>query len=349
MKIIIPCCGSSSRFPDLPPKWMLPDHAGRPMIKEAISLLDVTESDIIVTALTEHEEKFQITRGLRKSLGDGIQVVLLDEKTKSQSETVFKTLEATGITEPFLVKDSDNCFKIETKKSSENYVCYDSLNNHSLINPRNKSYLQMDSQGTIINIKEKQVISDTFSVGGYHFTDPAYFKETYLKLSQLEASDLKELYLSDIILSMLIDGALFKGNPVSAYQDWGTVQDWKRFILSRKTYFVALDGYIFERGSEYFEPTFENARPHEISVANLKALVQLGHSIIILSIRPEKYAEQTNKLLAEIGLGDIQVVYGCPLSRWEMITPTYQGIGFRTCEAHEIDPLATDSMERLIQ
>lgn len=349
MKVIIPCCGSSSRFPDLPPKWMLPDHAGHPMIKEAISHFDLKESDIIVTALTEHQNKFQITRGLKKSLGEGIQIVLLDEKTKSQSETVFKTLEATGISEPFLVKDSDNCFRVENIHSDENYVCYDSLNNHSLINPRNKSYLQMDGQGTIINIKEKQVISDTFSVGGYHFADPAYFKETYLKLSQLDASDNKELYLSDIILSMLVDGALFRGNPVSAYQDWGTVHDWKRFILSRKTYFVALDGYIFERGSEYFEPIFENARHHEISVSNVKSLIELGHSIIILSIRPQKYAEKTHQLLAEVGLGDLPVVYGCPLSKWEMITPTYQGIGFKTCEAHEIDPLVIDSLDRLTQ
>ena len=349
MKVIIPCCGSSSRFPDLPPKWMLPDHTGRPMIQEAISLLEVKESDIIVTALTEHERKFQIVRGLKKSLGDNIRVVLLDEKTTSQSETVFKTLEATGLNEPFLVKDSDNCFKINDLESDENYVCYDSLNNHSLINPRNKSYLQMDGQDTIINIKEKLVISDTFSVGGYHFTDPAYFKETYLKLNKLTAVDQKELYLSDVILSMLMEGTLFKGNPVTAYQDWGTVQDWKRFLLSKKTYFVALDGYVFERGSDYFEPTFENAKPYETSVANIKNLIDLGHKVILMSIRPGKYAKLTNKHLAELGIGDLAVFYDCPLSKWELITPPYQGIGFRTCDSHEIDPLAADAMDRLIQ
>lgn len=349
MKVIIPCCGSSSRFPDLPPKWMLPDHTGQPMIKEAISLLEVNESEIIVTALAEHETKFQIVRGLKNSLGGDIQVVLLEEKTASQSETVFKTLEATGLAEPFLVKDSDNCFKISHLKSEDNYVCYDSLNNHSMINPRNKSYLQMDGQGTIINIKEKLVISDTFSVGGYHFADPEYFKKTYLNLNELTAVDRRELYLSDVILSMLIEGALFKGNPVTAYQDWGTVQDWKRFLLSKKTYFVALDGYVFERGSEYFEPTFESAKPYETSVENLKNLRTLGHAVILMSIRPKRYAEMTDKYLEELGLGDLTVVYDCPLSKWEMITPPYQGIGFRTCDSHEIDPLAADAMDRLIQ
>ena len=349
MKVIIPCCGSSSRFPDLPPKWMLPDHSGQPMIAEAVSLLAVDPKDIIVTALAEHEQKFQVVRGLRKALGDDIQVVLLDEKTRSQSETVYKTVMSLGLTEAFLVKDSDNCFKIDKIDSDCSYVCYDSLNNHSLINPRNKSYLQLDGHGTIINIKEKQVISDTFSVGGYYFSDPELFIQTYLKLNQPGSIDQSELYLSDIILSMLVDGVPFKGNPVTAYQDWGTVQDWKRFLLSKRTYFVALDGYLFERGSEYFEPTFENAIPFTKSIDNIRSLQELGHAVILLSIRSQQYAEMTAQRLAGLGLDGIPVVYNCPLSKWELITPPYQGIAFRTCDSHELDPIADGNIDRLLQ
>lgn len=189
MKVIIPCCGNSSRFPDLPPKWMLPDHSGRPMIAEAISLLNVSDKDLIITVLEEHERKFEVTRGLKKALGNAIQVVALKEKTRSQSETVYKTIVALNINEPFLVKDSDNCFQIDQIEESFSYVCYDSLNNHSLINPRNKSYLQLGPKEVITNIKEKQVISDTFSVGGYYFSNPEQFRDTYLKLSQVEAVD----------------------------------------------------------------------------------------------------------------------------------------------------------------
>ena len=28
MRIIVPCAGRSSRYPDMAPKWMLPDHEG---------------------------------------------------------------------------------------------------------------------------------------------------------------------------------------------------------------------------------------------------------------------------------------------------------------------------------
>ncbi|MBC7979062.1 MAG: hypothetical protein H7Y36_00695, partial [Armatimonadetes bacterium] len=112
---------------------------------------------------------------------------------------------------------------------------------------------------------------------------------------------------------------------------------------------VALDGYVFEKGSEYFKPTFEDAQPHGKSVENLKNLLNLGHTVILLSVRPQKFAEVTNQHLSKLGLGDLPVIYNCPLSKWELITPPYQGIGFRTCDSHEIDPLAADAMDRLIQ
>ena len=349
MKVIIPCCGSSSRFPDLPPKWMLPDHTGRPMIAEAVSLLNVTDRDLIVTVLEEHQQKFQVIRGLRKALGDAVQVVVLKEKTRSQSETVYKTVVELDLNEPFLVKDSDNCFRVDQIEEDCSYVCFDSLNNHSLINPRNKSYLQLDGQGVLTNIKEKQVISDTFSVGGYYFSDPERFRETYLRLEQVGAVEKSELYLSDVILSMLMDGVPFKGKPVSAYQDWGTVQDWKRFLLSKKTYFVSLDGYLFERGSDYFEPTFENAKAHPKAVENLKQLMELGHSVVLLSVRSQDYAELTKSRLSDLGLEGLRVLYDCPLSKWELITPPYRGISFRSCESHELSPDAEDGFERLLQ
>ena len=56
-------------------------------------------------------------------------------------------------------------------------MCVDSLNNFDSINPRNKSYLQIDHKGIVTNIREKVVISDLFNVGGYYFTSPERFLE----------------------------------------------------------------------------------------------------------------------------------------------------------------------------
>jgi hypothetical protein len=349
MKLIVPCCGSSKRFPNLPPKWMLPDHTGRPMICAAVSLLQYDPDDLIVSILREHEEKFAVTAGLRAAFGRDVAVNIIEDRTRNQSETVARTIEQMGIKGPVFVKDSDNCYALDDLEQDSNYVCYDSLNNHDLINPKNKSYLQLDAKGTLLNIREKVVISDTFSVGGYYFADADNFLSYYHRLSEQSTHWEKELYPSDIISAMILDGQSFKGRAVSHYQDWGTIQDWTRILLHSKAYFVQLDGFLFERGSEHFEPRFEKTHPYPAAVELIKQLLQQGHSVQFLSIRPDKFADLTRKQLAAIQLDAIPVTYNCPVSRWEMVTAPYHGIPFRTSEAYELDPQNNCLLDKLTQ
>ena len=135
-----------------------------------------------------------------------MRIVVLDEPTESQVETVARALRALDLDEPFLVKDSDNCFDLDNIEQDDCYVSVDSLNNHELINPRNKSYVQVDHNGLITNIREKEVISDLFSVGGYFFTDPEQFLDIYDRLSLASAAWDRELYISDIVASMVLEG-----------------------------------------------------------------------------------------------------------------------------------------------
>ena len=64
MKIVLPCAGRSSRFPNQPPKWTLPGNDGRPMIAHALSGFDLRNAGIVVTILREHQEMFNAAHGL---------------------------------------------------------------------------------------------------------------------------------------------------------------------------------------------------------------------------------------------------------------------------------------------
>jgi len=338
MKVIVPCGGRSSRYPNQPPKWMLPAHDGRPMLALAVSGIRVEKHDLIVTILREHEDKYRVRQGLETAFGQPIHVVVLEEPTRSQPETVAKTLEAVGLAEPFLVKDSDNTFVVDDVRQDTNYVCVDSLNNYDQINPRNKSYLQVDHKGLVTNIREKVVISDLFSVGGYSFLHPDQFLECYRRLSKQTAEWQRELYISDIIGAMILEGIPFRARQIKGYQDWGTITEWRRALLSRKTYFVALDGFVFERGSEHFHPAFANVKPNAAAVDSLKELAQRGHSLIYLSIRPASLADVTARQLADAGLPASQVVYNCPISPWTVLTAPDPTLPFQTSHALELQP-----------
>ncbi|HEY0192778.1 MAG TPA: hypothetical protein VGC42_16780 [Kofleriaceae bacterium] len=338
MKVIVPCGGRSSRYPNQPPKWMLPAHDGRPMLALAVSGLGVDPADLIVTILGEHEAKYRVRQGLEAAFGQPIRVVVLDEPTRSQPETVARTLEAVKLDEPFLIKDSDNTFVVDGLAQETNYVCVDSLNNYDQINPRNKSYLQVDHKDVVTNIREKVVISDLFSVGGYSFLDPAQFLDHYRRLSRHTAEWQRELYVSDIIGAMILEGVPFRARRITGYQDWGTIVEWRRALLSRKTYFVLVDGFLFERGSAYFHPAFADVKPHPAAIDATADLVRRGHSVIYLSIRPSSLAAVTERQLTEAGLPSARVVYGCPISTWTMLTAPDPTLPFVTSHALELPP-----------
>jgi dTDP-glucose pyrophosphorylase len=349
MKIIVPCCGRSSRYPNQPPKWILPAPDGRPMISLAVSRIAHSPSDLVVTILREHEERYSVTKGLEQAFRYPVRVVVLEEPTRNQAETVARTLDVAQLDEPFLIKDSDNMFVLENPAESHNYVCVDSLNAHDSINPRNKSYLQTDHADVVTNIREKEVISDLFCVGGYYFTSPRQFQEYFRRLTKNSGSWQRELYVSDVIGAMILDGIPFKACRISGYQDWGTVHEWKRALLARKTFFVLLDGFLFERGSQYFSPRFEDVAANAPAVDAVRELAARGHKIVYLSIRPASLGEATQRRLRELGLPGEGVVYECPISHWSLVTAAHPTLPFRTSEAFELAPDDENVLEKLLQ
>src|SRR3990172_7633314 len=87
MKLIVPMCGKSSRYPGKPPKWMLPSYDGMPMIYWALSGLKFDKRDLIFTVLSEHDSQFGVINGLKEIFGNDSCIIALDQPTRSQAET----------------------------------------------------------------------------------------------------------------------------------------------------------------------------------------------------------------------------------------------------------------------
>lgn len=336
--VIVPCCGNSSRYPNDAPKWMLPARDGRPMIALALSKLEVMPEQIVVAVRRDHEEAFGATKGIRSALGEEVTVVILEQPTRSQAETVLRTLEVAGRAGGFLVKDSDNQFALTGITEPVNYICVDSLNNHDAINPRNKSYVQVDHRGIVNNIREKEVISDLFSVGGYYFSNAEQFITYFDRLREGSASWSGELYISDVIASMILDDIPFRTRSVEHYRDWGTIREWKDELQSTKVLLVSLDGVVFTRGSQHFRPTFAEVSAIESSAQLLRQASAEGHAILYLSIRDKELAELTYHQLAEANLPDGNVVFGCPVAPWLLVTAPDSTLPFSTSDAVEVSP-----------
>ena len=347
MKIIVPCAGRSSRFPNMAPKWMLPDNDGLPMVYKAVQGLGASVDDFIFTILREHEERFQAQEGLRAAFGQKVNCVILDEPTRSQSETVAQTLLKSGIDEPFMVKDSDNYFEVPHLYQTYNYVCVASLSSFSQVNPQNKSYVQVDQEDVIVNFREKQVISDLFSVGGYYFSSPKEFLGAYDELMSQPRLSAGELYLSEIIGYLAMQGSVFRIQRIKQYQDWGTVHEWRDYLQGRRVFFVSVDGFLFEQGSLFFKPGFEEVKPNPVAVETVQKLASEGQTIFYLSIRPQTLEELTKRQIAAAGLPERPMLLECDLAQWTLLTAPHSNQPFRTSNAIEMAPDDPNMAEKL--
>ena len=318
--LIVPMAGRSSRFPNLRPKWMLTHPMKNTlMVTESIQGLNLDFFDnIYFICLQEHEDKYHFMKGFVAELdGFGLReksnIVLLPEQTSSQSETVYTFLSGHNLEGFIFIKDSDGFYQCELKEE-KNQVAYFDLNDMDNINARTKSYVELDINNVVTNIVEKQVISSTFSSGGYAFADAKEFCKTYEKLEDIKG----ECYISHIIFEMMLSGSTFHGIKTTDFKDWGTLDAWNKYKSQYKCLFVDIDGTLVTNSSHHFPPYVGTGKPLE---ENINYLVQLHESgkarIVLTTSRPERLRELTLTELETKGIPYDYLVMGLP--HWQRV------------------------------
>ena len=307
--------GKSSRFPGLRPKWMLTHpKSNRFMVTEAISGLNLDLFDkVFFICLKSHEEEYSFKKGLLEdikslSIQNKSELILLEESTESQSETVKKAIDICNIKGSIFIKDSDGYFEANVP-SSTNCVAYYSLNNVDNINARSKSYVDLDSNKYLTNIVEKNVISSTFCVGGYGFKDTQDFINAYKKLSDSKG----ELYISHIIFEMLMSEESFLGFATNKFIDWGTIEEWNNFKSKFKCLFLDIDGTLITNSSKHFPPYIGEGKPLVKNIELIKNLCLKKYTYVILTTsRSSSYKEETLKELEKYGIPYDQLIMDLP-------------------------------------
>jgi hypothetical protein len=240
------------------------------------------------------------------------ELLMLDQATNSQSETIYQALKKSNISESFFIKDCDNIFKC--KPVANNTVATIDLNDIDLIDAKNKSYVEVDSLGIISNIVEKNVISNQFCCGGYGFKSALEFIKTYEGIVSSE-----EVYISHIIYKMLLEGLEFNITSASDYLDWGTLREYQHYCKQFMTVFCDVDGVLLKNGSKFGEKGWKTQALAK-NINELKSLQDLGLLYLVLtSSRPESEIEYTVKVLKSEGLDVDRCVFDLPHTRRYLI------------------------------
>jgi len=280
--LIVTAAGLSTRFEGLKPKWMLTHPKGNWMIVEALKNLDFDSIDkVYLGFLNEHIEKYNCKESIDMCIRElGIEnkteIVVLDKRTVNQPHTVYKVIKQASIKGQIIIKEVDNTFSY--KMEDGNFMCYYDLNDTTSINPSNKSYITIGDDGIISDLIEKKVISSTFGCGSYSFENSEDYCEYFEQMPNKT-----ELFLSDIIKKMIDDGFKFKPVPVSNYIDWGTKEDWFKYVRQFKTLFVDIDGTLVKSSGKYTPPYWGETEGIKENIDFLNKLHDTGKVYIILT------------------------------------------------------------------
>lgn len=310
ISLIIPCAGRSSRFPGKP-KWALTCPNGKLMIQEAIECLDLTNVDnIYITFVKKHIDNYFNNIDLKNVFKNlkNIKLTILDDFTRSQTETVYMTILKNNIKGGIFIKDCDSYYNHKIEKG--NYAC--SLKICEKNNVRklyNKSFIESNSLNQIINFCEKKIIGDTICVGGYSFENCDLFVEYYEKCKDSKI-DCEEFHISHLIHFCLLEDKIFYSKEVSTFIDWGTPDEWKKYREEFRTLFIDIDGTLFYNSGEYTNPKWGETEPLQDNISVIKKLYSSGKTQIILTTsRKEEFKEITEKQLEKHKIPYDQIIF----------------------------------------
>ncbi len=173
-----------------------------------------------------------------------------------------------------------------------------------------KSFVIVNEQDIVTNIIEKQVVSDTFCVGGYKFESAEQYKSAFEYVSQMDG----EIFVSDIIGRMLDQGHIFTKRSVTNYVDVGTANDWFEYN-DRPVIFCDIDGTIVKAQSRLDLESKCLEVPLQNNVKRLLKLQDSGAQFIFTSARENEYTSLTREMLYRLGFKSFTLICGLQNSR----------------------------------
>lgn len=220
--LIIPIAAYRSEYEKTMPYVFSLNKDGYSLCVEAARRLDVSKFDAVYfTTLKEYDNKYCVSDFLRLQFKrlkwTNAKVVLLENRTSSQPETINETIKLEDITGSIYIKDADCSFVSEV--SPQNMIATYQLEMLQWVDPQNKSYVDVDDGYYVTNIIEKRIISHNFCAGGYSFENVDDFTHYYNMLR-----DEQGLYLSHVIYAMLLDRHIFRPEYVNDYKDFSNEQ-----------------------------------------------------------------------------------------------------------------------------
>jgi dTDP-glucose pyrophosphorylase len=236
LNIVLPIAGRGSRFAQagyVQPKPLIP-VLGQPMIAFVVNNLRPSRAhQFIFLALREHQEKWDIASTLVRA-APGCNIVWVDSVTEGAACTVLLAREHIDNERPLMIANTDQFVDVDIDAYLAEGDRLDGLIMTFPAQDPKWSFVRRDTHGSVVEVVEKQVVSNEATVGIYNFARGYDFVAA---AQDMVAADLRvngEFYVAPAYNQLIAKGqsiGTFKiGAEGVGMHGLGTPDDLERFL-----------------------------------------------------------------------------------------------------------------------
>jgi len=236
MNIVFAMCGNGKRFIDVGyniPKYLI-SFNGAPMIYHAVNTLKIP-GKIYFIVKTEHLQKYSYLEKMLLAIGN--EIIPCETNTRGAAETLLLSKKyINDIDSPFLSVNCDQYLDWDSKDFLNQLEQNPDLSYIPVYKETSEkcSYVRTDEDDNIIEVREKQVISNDATIGLYHW---AKTKDFFIDVETLINNDIKEngeYYVAPVYNISISRGLKIKKYHINNTDFWpvGTPEDLANFKMN---------------------------------------------------------------------------------------------------------------------
>jgi HAD superfamily hydrolase (TIGR01509 family) len=236
MNILIPLAGAGTRFEKAGYTFPKPlvEVNGKPMIQLVIENLNIDARHIFIVR-KEHCDKYNL-KSLLKLLSPNCEVIELDDITDGAACTALLAKKLINNGEPLLLANSDQFIEWDSNQTMYSMIA-DGIDGGILTftstHPK-WSFVRTDEDGYVVEVAEKNPISNIATVGVYFWTKGSDFVNYAEQMIKKNIRTNNEFYVCPVYNEAVQDGKRVKCFPVKKMWGLGTPEDLTYFLESNR-------------------------------------------------------------------------------------------------------------------
>lgn len=237
LNIVIPMAGRGSRFHDagyIFPKPLI-DINGKTMIEVVVdNLKPQGDHKFIFVCQKEHYEKYDLYNILKNATENKFEIIQINGITEGATCTVLTAMQFINNGDSLLIANSDQFIEADINDFINDAMGRDVdglIMTFKSSHPK-WSYARIDDEGKVIEVAEKQVISNHATAGLYYFKKGSDFIESAQSMIEKDIRFNNEFYVCPVFNEMILKEKDIYINtiPAEKMHGLGTPQDLESFL-----------------------------------------------------------------------------------------------------------------------